>query len=56
MALADFSRGVGIAGHSMGGQATLHSSEAGRAAKHGISAAAMLHAWTHDSGAVPKHP
>jgi len=42
----DFSVGVGIAGHSMGGQATVYSSsEAG--AGHDIRAAVMHHAFTH---------
>jgi hypothetical protein len=44
------SGGVGISGHSMGGQATLQNSEADNAAAHGIVAAAMLHAYTHKLG------
>ena len=43
----NFSGGVGIAGHSMGGEATLFSSEASHASAYNISAAVMLHAYTH---------
>jgi hypothetical protein len=41
------SQGVGIAGHSMGGQATVFSSSFSNATNHGISAAVMHHAYTH---------
>ena len=44
----DFSNGVAIAGHSMGGQATLFSSSYGNASKFGIKAAVMHHAFTHE--------
>jgi predicted dienelactone hydrolase len=44
----DLSHGVGIAGHSMGGQATVFSSSYGNATSHNISAAVMLHAFTHE--------
>ena len=44
----DFSRGVAIAGHSMGGQSTLFSSSYGNASEFGISAAVMHHAFTHE--------
>ena len=43
----DFSAGVGIAGHSMGGQATLFSSSEGNATAYDIRAAVMHHAYTH---------
>jgi hypothetical protein len=43
----DFSQGVGIAGHSMGGQATLFSSSYGNASDYDIRAAVMHHAYTH---------
>ena len=44
----DFSEGVGIAGHSMGGQATVFSSSANNATDFDIRAAVMHHAYTHD--------
>lgn len=52
---ANFSGGVGVAGHSMGGKATLHASEAARARRHGLVAAVMIHAFTFDAGppAIP---
>jgi hypothetical protein len=43
----DWSHGVGIAGHSMGGQATLFSSTKGNASAYDIRAAVMHHAYTH---------
>ena len=43
----DFTHGVGIAGHSMGGQATLFSSSDNNASTHNITAAVMHHAFTH---------
>jgi len=51
---ANFGIGVGIAGHSMGGQATMKSSSA-LGAGHGIKAAVMHHAYTHtyDAPVVP---
>ena len=48
ISFADYSR-VGIAGHSMGGQATLFSSSYTNASSHGIKAAVMHHAYTHQS-------
>ena len=53
--LAGFARGAGLAGHSMGGEATLLGSERARAAAHGVGAAVMLHAYTRETGppAVP---
>ena len=48
--LVDFTHGVAISGHSMGGQSTLKASTAANAASHGIAAAAMLHAYTHLDG------
>jgi hypothetical protein len=41
------SAGFGIAGHSMGGQATLYSSSAGNIKTHDIRAAVMHHPFTH---------
>jgi hypothetical protein len=43
----DWSSGVGIAGHSMGGQATLFSSSYGNASAYDIKAAVLHHAFTH---------
>ncbi len=43
----DFSQGVGIAGHSMGGQATLFSSSYENASNYDIRAAVLHHAYTH---------
>jgi hypothetical protein len=43
----DWSAGVGIAGHSMGGQATLFSSSDGNPEKYDIRAAVMHHAFSH---------
>ena len=40
--------GYGVAGHSMGGQATVFSSSYGNATGHRIRAAVMHHAFTHD--------
>ena len=46
--LIDFDIGVGIAGHSMGGQATVFSSAyAGNSSEYNIKAAVMHHAYTH---------
>ena len=44
----DFTRGVGIAGHSMGGQSTVYSSSYTNASAHNITAAVMHHAYTHE--------
>jgi predicted dienelactone hydrolase len=44
---ANFSIGVGISGHSMGGQATMKSASSLHVAGHGIKAAVMHHAYTH---------
>lgn len=44
---ANFSKGVGIAGHSMGGQATLFSSSFSNTTKYDVRAAVMHHAYTH---------
>ena len=44
----DWASGVGIAGHSMGGQATLFSSSEGNATAYDIRAAVMHHAYSHD--------
>ena len=46
-ALVNSSAGVGIAGHSMGGQATLFTSALTNASKYPIKAAVMLHPFTH---------
>jgi hypothetical protein len=43
----DWSGGVGIAGHSMGGQATLFSSSYNNASDYDIRAAVMHHPYTH---------
>lgn len=43
---ANFTPGVGVAGHSMGGQATLYSSSE-HGSGHGIKAAVMHHPYTH---------
>jgi len=43
---ANFDLGVGITGHSMGGQATVYSSSS-HGKGHGIKAAVMHHAYTH---------
>lgn len=45
--LIDWSKGVGIAGHSMGGQATLFSSSYNNATTYNIKAAVLHHAFTH---------
>jgi hypothetical protein len=45
--LIDFSKGVGIAGHSMGGQATVYSSSLKNTSAYEIKAAVMHHAYTH---------
>jgi len=47
----DFGTGIGIAGHSMGGQATLFSSSYSNASSHDIRAAVMHHAYTHEAPA-----
>jgi hypothetical protein len=44
----NFTAGVGIAGHSMGGQATVFSASYQNASDHGIKAAVMHHAFTHE--------
>ena len=46
---------VGVAGHSMGGQATLFSA-AYNASDYGIKAAALHHAYTHTYPAIPTVP
>lgn len=46
MSAVDLDIGVGVAGHSMGGQSTLYSSSE-HGAGHGIKAAVMQHAFTH---------
>ena len=43
----DWSSGVGVAGHSMGGQATLFSSSGNNASSYDIRAAVLHHAYTH---------
>lgn len=43
----DWSKGVGIAGHSMGGQATLFSSSFDNTTQYDIRAAVMHHAYSH---------
>lgn len=50
LSLANFTHGLGIAGHSMGGRATLQISEASIAQKHGVVAAVMIHAYTSSRG------
>lgn len=47
LAFADFSKGIGIAGHSMGGQATVFSASYSNASQYNIKAAVMHHAYTH---------
>lgn len=44
----DFSHGIGIAGHSMGGQSTVFSASFQNATDLGITAAVMHHAFTHE--------
>lgn len=51
----DWSSGVGVAGHSMGGQATLFSSSYSNASDYDIRAAVLHHAYTH-SFPVPQIP
>lgn len=51
----DFAAGVGIAGHSMGGQATLYSA-ATATGSHDIRAAVLHHAYTHSFPAIQKVP
>jgi dienelactone hydrolase len=51
----DFSHGVGIGGHSMGGQATVFSASGENASSYNIAAAVMVHAFTHKYPA-PKVP
>lgn len=43
----NLTNGVGIAGHSMGGQGTVFSSSMGNASAHDIRAAVIHHAFTH---------
>jgi dienelactone hydrolase len=45
--LVNHSVGYGIAGHSMGGQATLFSSSAANATKYNVKAAVAMHPYTH---------
>ena len=45
---ADFTNGVAIAGHSMGGQSTVFSASFRNASANGIAAAVMHHAYTHE--------
>lgn len=47
MLAMDLDVGVGVAGHSMGGQSTLFSAGADAAVAHGIKAAVLQHAYTH---------
>jgi len=47
LGLANFSKGVGISGHSMGGQATLFSSSAENVTDYDIKAAVLMHPYTH---------
>ena len=49
-ALIDWAAGVGVAGHSMGGQATVIAASAACAARWGIKSAALHHPF---DGAVP---
>lgn len=51
----DFSVGVGVAGHSMGGQATMFSAAYG-AASHDIRAAVLHHPYSHSAAAVTTTP
>ena len=55
LSLVNFTGGVGITGHSMGGAATLVSSEEANAQAYDVVAAVMLHAYTHEAGppAIP---
>jgi alpha-beta hydrolase superfamily lysophospholipase len=43
----NLTNGVGIAGHSMGGQSTVFASSYANATQNGITAAVMHHAYTH---------
>jgi len=47
MSRVDLRPGVGIGGHSMGGQATLFSSSYSNASSHDIKTAVMHHPYTH---------
>ncbi len=47
----DFSHGVGVGGHSMGGQAALYA--ASNAAKNNITAAVFFHAFSHSFPSLP---
>lgn len=51
----DLKNGVGISGHSMGGQSTVFSSSFQNVTNHNITAAVMHHAFTHEYPA-PKIP
>jgi predicted dienelactone hydrolase len=51
----DLANGVGIGGHSMGGQATVFSASDTNATSYNIAAAIMVHAYTHEYPA-PKIP
>lgn len=51
----NFTGGVGVAGHSMGGQATMFSAALG-ADSHNIRAAVLHHAYTHTFPAIQKVP
>jgi pimeloyl-ACP methyl ester carboxylesterase len=51
----NFAVGVGVAGHSMGGQATLYSAAQG-AESHDIRAAALHHPFTHSFPSIQKVP
>lgn len=53
MSLANFSRGVGVTGHSMGGESTLRNSQAPEYQHHGIIAAVMLHPYIYNKGSTP---
>jgi hypothetical protein len=46
-AKVDWASGFGVAGHSMGGQATLFSSSAGNASAYNVKAAVLHHPYTH---------
>jgi len=48
MSRVDLSPGVGIGGHSMGGQATLFSASYSNASQHDIKTAVLHHPYTHE--------
>ena len=47
-AAIDLTAGFGVAGHSMGGQASLFSASYANASDHGIKASVMMHPYSHE--------